>query len=66
MPYCVQVEGEADGEVDDHYRPAVLSIPLTTAFTSTPCGVCPVFNECREDGLISPQTCMYYDKWLEF
>lgn len=59
-----QVEGEAEDDMEDHYRPAVMPLPSTSAFTSTPCGVCPVFNECHEDGLISPQTCVYYDKWL--
>eukprot|EP00798_Chlamydomonas_sp_ICE-L_P004425 gene4425-14557_t len=61
-----QVDGEGEDDVDDHYRPAVHTIPDNSALTSTPCGVCPVFNECHEDGLVSPKTCLYYDRWLQF
>lgn len=60
-----QVDGEGDDDMNDHFRPAVHSIPSSNAFTSIPCGVCPVFSECEEGGIISPQTCVYYDKWLE-
>ncbi|GFR47134.1 hypothetical protein Agub_g8822 [Astrephomene gubernaculifera] len=60
----VEPEGEDDNE--DHYRPAVLSVPDSTPLTDVPCGVCPVVGECQEGGVISPQTCVYYDKWLEF
>eukprot|EP00877_Chromochloris_zofingiensis_P008174 jgi/Chrzof1/360/Cz01g13030.t1 len=59
-----QVESPDDD--DDHYRPAVLAIPDTTPYTSIPCGVCPVFRECHEGGQISPQTCVYYQAWLDF
>lgn len=31
-----------------------------------PCGVCPVHNECSENGAISPSTCPYMKEWLEF
>lgn len=58
-----QVAGE-DGEA--HYRQALLRIPDTTPLTSIPCGVCPVISECVEGGKISPQTCIYYQHWLEF
>lgn len=42
-----------------------MEIPEQTAFTSIPCGVCPVFGECVEGGAVSPQTCVYYKQWLE-
>lgn len=58
------LEDEATGV--DRYRPAVLALPTSTAFTSLPCGVCPVIDQCQEGGQISPQTCVYYQKWLEF
>jgi DNA-directed RNA polymerase III subunit RPC6 len=32
-------------------------------FISTPCFVCPVFNECTPGGEISPQTCVYFENW---
>lgn len=53
-----------DGTV--YYTPAALAIPEHSALTSVPCGVCPVFNECHEGGVISPQTCVYYAEWLQF
>lgn len=43
-----------------------MAVPETTALTSVPCGTCPVFSECHDGGVISPQTCVYYDKWLDF
>ncbi|EFN57447.1 hypothetical protein CHLNCDRAFT_59631 [Chlorella variabilis] len=58
------VEGDEDGL--PHYRLPLMSIPEATPFTSIPCGVCPVFNECVEGGKISPQTCIYFDQWLDF
>lgn len=42
-----------------------MRIPEVTPFTSVPCGVCPVFNECVEGGKVSPQTCVYYGQWLD-
>lgn len=48
-----------------HYRLPLMRIPETTAFTSIPCGVCPVFNECVEGGKVSPSTCAYYQEWLD-
>lgn len=40
--------------------------PKIGAMASIPCGVCPQINKCTPDGLISPITCEYYQKWLEF
>mmetsp|Transcript_17094 Transcript_17094/g.58438 ORF Transcript_17094/g.58438 Transcript_17094/m.58438 type:complete len:298 (+) Transcript_17094:229-1122(+) len=48
------------------YTPSPLRIPESSAFTSMPCGVCPVFNDCQPGGLVSPETCVYYQKWLDF
>ncbi|KAI3438602.1 hypothetical protein D9Q98_001025 [Chlorella vulgaris] len=63
-------DGKIDSMEDDddglpHYRVPLMPIPDTTAFTSIPCGVCPVFNECVEGGKISPESCQYYSAWLE-
>ncbi|CAI9274859.1 unnamed protein product [Lactuca saligna] len=38
----------------------------TGAMMSIPCGVCPKIQECTPGGLISPTTCVYYTKWLDF
>lgn len=36
------------------------------AMASIPCGACPRINHCAPDGIISPTTCQYYTKWLDF
>ncbi|KAJ3292714.1 34-kDa subunit of RNA polymerase III (C) [Borealophlyctis nickersoniae] len=36
------------------------------AWTDVPCGRCPVFSFCSEDGPVNPANCVYYKKWLEF
>lgn len=36
------------------------------AMAFIPCGVCPRINFCTPDGIISPRTCVYYQKWLDF
>jgi DNA-directed RNA polymerase III subunit RPC6 len=33
-------------------------------YSNVPCGVCPVFDQCRDGGIISPQTCVYMTQWL--
>lgn len=40
--------------------------PKIGALASIPCGVCPRINLCTPDGIISPTTCVYYTKWLDF
>uniref|UniRef100_A0A8C2XEL2 DNA-directed RNA polymerase III subunit RPC6 n=1 Tax=Cyclopterus lumpus TaxID=8103 RepID=A0A8C2XEL2_CYCLU len=32
----------------------------------TPCGLCPVFDDCHEGGEISPSNCIYMAEWLDF
>ena len=62
-----------EGRIDEvespdgvHYRPTLLTLPESSALTSLPCGVCPVFHDCRPGGHISPELCVYFDKWLDF
>lgn len=66
LVYDGRVDAIEDSEDIDHFRPAMLSIPKQSAFTSVPCGVCPVFSQCTIDGPISPATCVYFNRWLEF
>jgi len=37
-----------------------------TNFVRVPCGICPVIDQCHDDGPISPRTCVYMKEWLEF
>ena len=34
-------------------------------WTQIPCGKCPVFQFCTEDGPVNPGNCEYFKKWLE-
>ncbi|KAK6181593.1 hypothetical protein SNE40_009417 [Patella caerulea] len=36
----------------------------TTGLMRMPCGSCPVVDQCREGGVISPLTCVYMKDWL--
>ncbi len=61
-----QVECDDPDDNVDHYRPDAWKLPEATSFTSVPCGMCPVIAQCRDDGVISPATCEYYQKWLQW
>ncbi|KAI5285665.1 34-kDa subunit of RNA polymerase III (C), partial [Ascosphaera acerosa] len=32
--------------------------------TEMPCGRCPVFELCEDNGPVNPHNCEYYDEWL--
>ncbi|CAN4110514.1 unnamed protein product [Withania somnifera] len=36
------------------------------SMASIPCGACPRISLCSPNGIISPQTCVYYTKWLSY
>ncbi|KAJ0394312.1 hypothetical protein P43SY_004195 [Pythium insidiosum] len=40
-------------------------ISTFNALSETPCGVCPVFEQCQEGNVISPRSCLYLTKWLD-
>lgn len=48
------------------YTKAVVIPPDETPMTDIPCGVCPVFADCQEGGVVSPSKCHYYREWLDF
>lgn len=48
--------GKDTGETDDL---------LKDGMTEVPCGQCPVFKLCAPGGAVSPETCEYFDPWLE-
>jgi len=50
---------------ENYYAPTYNSLS-PPAFTSTPCGTCPVFSQCKVGGsVISPTSCIYLNKWLD-
>lgn len=56
---------DEDFKAITYYTRAAHPVPESNAYTDLPCGVCPVINECRPDGLINPIDCEYMTAWLE-
>jgi len=56
--------------VSGHARAGVVKyrvakkITALNHLTEMPCGVCPVVEQCREGGVISPSSCVYMNDWL--
>lgn len=48
-----------------YYKPTKLEI-IENGFTQTPCGICPVFNQCSDEGEITPIKCIYFKNWLKW
>lgn len=55
-------------ELELQTRKYRLAKPVSTLdfFSATPCGTCPVFEDCYPGGVVSPESCIYISKWLEF
>ena len=53
------------GAKQNLYR-SVISMLESSPVVRNPCGICPVFKDCHDDGLITPETCIYLNKWLDF
>uniref|UniRef100_A0A7N8XEE4 DNA-directed RNA polymerase III subunit RPC6 n=1 Tax=Mastacembelus armatus TaxID=205130 RepID=A0A7N8XEE4_9TELE len=56
--------GSVDGQMK-LYR-GVNPVIQPTGLVKTPCGLCPVFDDCQDGGEISPSTCIYMSEWLDF
>lgn len=41
------------------------SVPDLDGFTEAPCGRCPVFSLCEDNGPVNPKECIYLDKWID-
>lgn len=50
-------EGEEPAPVPD--------LGKSNGMTESPCGPCPSFRLCSPGGAISPETCEYFDPWME-
>ena len=40
-------------------------VTLENGLTESPCGRCPVFDLCEEDGPVNARTCEYFQAWLQ-
>ncbi|KAF1846077.1 DNA-directed RNA polymeras-like protein III subunit Rpc34 [Cucurbitaria berberidis CBS 394.84] len=49
------------------YRTVLTAIDtkIYNGFVDAPCGNCPVFDLCGDEGEISARTCVYYGEWLQ-
>lgn len=50
-------DGEAPGPARDPAK--------SNGMTESPCGPCPSFRLCSPGGAVSPETCEYFDPWME-
>ncbi|XP_037081099.1 DNA-directed RNA polymerase III subunit RPC6-like [Pollicipes pollicipes] len=46
------------------YRATQTLLP-PVGLIKTPCGICPVIDQCSDVGSVTPQLCMYLKEWLE-
>lgn len=62
----VEEVGQPQGNLGDRETTYKLSkqMPDQNYLTDTPCGTCPIADQCSEGGIISPSTCAYMDSWL--
>mmetsp|Transcript_64725 Transcript_64725/g.146019 ORF Transcript_64725/g.146019 Transcript_64725/m.146019 type:complete len:329 (-) Transcript_64725:27-1013(-) len=47
------------------FKSCALAVTHYDRFTSLPCGVCPVFDQCAPGGVVSPESCVYLNQWWE-
>lgn len=40
-------------------------VTLENGLTESPCGRCPVFDMCEDDGPVNARTCEYFQEWLQ-
>jgi len=45
------------------YKPTKTVIPVNN-LCNMPCGNCPVFDLCKDDGIVSPKKCVYFTEFL--
>ena len=41
-------------------------VSLENGLTESPCGRCPVFDICEDDGPVNAKTCEYFQEWLQY
>uniref|UniRef100_A0A1I7YA59 DNA-directed RNA polymerase III subunit RPC6 n=1 Tax=Steinernema glaseri TaxID=37863 RepID=A0A1I7YA59_9BILA len=59
------LDGLIEKRPDGAFRAATVNRP-TTALACSPCIHCPLIAECRPDHVVSPETCEYFQNWLDF
>ncbi|RHY92320.1 hypothetical protein DYB37_000342 [Aphanomyces astaci] len=58
-----------DDRVEEEWRDVSYKVSREVTdfdtLSDTPCGICPVFDQCADGNIISPATCIYLTKWLD-
>lgn len=44
---------------------AINALVEKPGLATSPCGVCPIFNECKVGGYFTPNNCMFMAEWIE-
>ncbi|KAF2006280.1 RNA polymerase Rpc34 [Amniculicola lignicola CBS 123094] len=60
------LEGRLEKMKGKSYRtpPGTKNTDSFNGFVDAPCGTCPVFDQCMDEGPISARTCVYFGEWL--
>ncbi|KAF2013880.1 DNA-directed RNA polymeras-like protein III subunit Rpc34 [Aaosphaeria arxii CBS 175.79] len=62
------LEGRLEKIMGNNYRLASRALSTQenfNGFVDAPCGNCPVFEICSDEGEISARTCVYFGEWLD-
>ena len=61
------LDGRLEKISGTNYRTVLTAIDtkVYNGFVDAPCGNCPVFDLCGDEGEISARTCVYFGQWLE-
>ena len=65
-PFICQWSIKCEGEKHQFLILFYLNFFPFSGFVRSPCGVCPVIQDCGESGLINPSSCQYFKDWLDF
>ncbi|KAF2795215.1 DNA-directed RNA polymeras-like protein III subunit Rpc34 [Melanomma pulvis-pyrius CBS 109.77] len=60
------LDGRLEKISGNNYRTTLTTTdePVFNGFVDAPCGTCPVFDLCGDEGDICARTCVYFDEWL--
>lgn len=55
---------EAENNNTINYYRALAKLVESSGVIRVPCGQCPYIHECRPGAVISPEKCLYFDRWF--
>lgn len=57
-------EDDIEDVVGRKYYRALNKLIMPAGLMRVPCGQCPSIQECRSNAVISPQKCLYFERWF--